>query len=94
MGDSTNISLSCSHVGSMPPHSKHLWEEGMCVKSFMLVKNSIFQEEGELVTVSFLQQLHLLCTVEKQTSRACVAHKILSTPNGVLLPLLCSSHTT
>ena len=75
MGGSTNISLSCSLVGSMPPHSKHLWEEGMCVKSFMLVKNSIFQEEGELVTVSFLQQLHLLCTVENK-----VAHQVLSKP--------------
>ena len=38
----------CVHVslGSMPPHSTQLWEEGMCVKSFMLVKNGIFQEEG------------------------------------------------
>jgi 5-oxoprolinase (ATP-hydrolysing) len=30
----------------MPSHSKHLWEEGMCVKSFKLVVNGIFQEEG------------------------------------------------
>ena len=30
----------------MPPDSKFLWEEGMCVKSFKLVKNGIFQEEG------------------------------------------------
>ena len=34
------------HVGSMPPHSTFLWEEGMCVKSFKLVENGIFQEEG------------------------------------------------
>ena len=33
-------------LGSMPPYSKFLWEEGMCVKSFYLVKNGIFQEEG------------------------------------------------
>lgn len=30
----------------MPPHSKYLWEEGMNVKSFKLVKNGVFQEEG------------------------------------------------
>ena len=32
--------------GSMPPHSKYLWEEGMAVKSFKLVENGVFQEEG------------------------------------------------
>eukprot|EP00118_Oscarella_pearsei_P010258 m.62328 g.62328 ORF g.62328 m.62328 type:complete len:1245 (+) comp35057_c0_seq3:36-3770(+) len=32
--------------GSMPPHSKALWEEGMCVKSFKLVDGGRFQEEG------------------------------------------------
>lgn len=37
-----------SPAGSMPAHSKHLWEEGMCVKSFKLVQNGIFQEEGRL----------------------------------------------
>jgi 5-oxoprolinase (ATP-hydrolysing) len=31
--------------GSMPPDSKYLWEEGMCVKSFKLVDDGIFQEE-------------------------------------------------
>ena len=31
----------------MPPHSKYLWEEGMCVKSFKLVENGVFQEEGQ-----------------------------------------------
>ena len=35
-----------TYTGSMPPHSKYLWEEGMCVKSFKLVQNGIFQEEG------------------------------------------------
>ena len=34
--------------GSMPPDSKYLWEEGMSVKSFKLVENGIFQEEGQL----------------------------------------------
>ena len=32
--------------GSMPPHSKYLWEEGMAVMSFKLVENGVFQEEG------------------------------------------------
>ena len=39
-------SLSPSLPGSMPPHSVKLWEEGMCCKSFKLVKGGIFQEEG------------------------------------------------
>ena len=30
----------------MPPNSTHINEEGMAVKSFKLVKNGIFQEEG------------------------------------------------
>ena len=30
----------------MPPNSKHINEEGMAVKSFILVENGIFQEEG------------------------------------------------
>ena len=39
----------CIHIlGSMPPDSQYLWEEGMCVKSFKLVENGIFQEEGWL----------------------------------------------
>ena len=33
-------------IGSMPPNSTHINEEGMAVKSFKLVKNGIFQEEG------------------------------------------------
>jgi 5-oxoprolinase (ATP-hydrolysing) len=32
--------------GSMPPFSKTLLEEGACIKSFKLVKDGIFQEEG------------------------------------------------
>ena len=35
-------------VGSMPPNSRFLWEEGMCVKSFKLVQNGIFQEDSKL----------------------------------------------
>lgn len=31
--------------GSMPPHSKELFEEGAKIKSFKLVKNGIFQEK-------------------------------------------------
>jgi len=32
--------------GSMPPFSHALNEEGACIKSFKLVKNGVFQEEG------------------------------------------------
>ena len=32
--------------GSMPPFSKYLSEEGCAIKSFFLVKNGQFQEEG------------------------------------------------
>ncbi|CAG7823293.1 unnamed protein product [Allacma fusca] len=31
--------------GSMPPHSKALWEEGACFKSFKLVSNGQFKEK-------------------------------------------------
>ena len=41
--------LRCANTGSMPSHSTHLWEEGMCVKSFKLVVNGIFQEEGQKI---------------------------------------------
>ena len=42
------MGVYCTYIlGSMPPHSNHLWEEGMCVKSFYLVKNGVFQEEGK-----------------------------------------------
>jgi 5-oxoprolinase (ATP-hydrolysing) len=42
--------------GSMPPHSKTIFEEGAVFKSFFLVKNGIFQEEGEaaMITVTYL----------------------------------------
>lgn len=32
--------------GSMPPHSKSIFEEGAVFKSFFLVKNGLFQEQG------------------------------------------------
>jgi len=32
--------------GSMPPHSKSIFEEGAVFKSFYLVKNGAFQEQG------------------------------------------------
>lgn len=46
------VSLYCLQVvifvaGSMPPHSKYLWEEGVCVKSFKIVEHGVFQEEGQ-----------------------------------------------
>lgn len=33
-------------LGSMPPHSKTIFEEGAVFKSFKLVKGGIFQEDG------------------------------------------------
>lgn len=39
--------------GSMPPHSKSIFEEGAVFKSFFLVKNGVFQEEG------YCYQIHL-----------------------------------
>ena len=41
-----SLSVCYMLTGSMPPHSKHLWEEGMCTKSFKLVEKGEFQEEG------------------------------------------------
>ena len=35
-------------TGSMPPHSKHLWEEGARFKTFKIVKRGVFQE-NELI---------------------------------------------
>jgi 5-oxoprolinase (ATP-hydrolysing) len=32
--------------GSMPPHSKSIFEEGAVFKSFYLVKGGVFQEQG------------------------------------------------
>ena len=32
--------------GSMPPNSKSISEEGAIFRSFFLVKNGVFQEEG------------------------------------------------
>jgi 5-oxoprolinase (ATP-hydrolysing) len=34
------------YVGSMPPNSQSLAEEGASIKSFKLVKQGLFQEEG------------------------------------------------
>jgi len=33
--------------GSMPPHSKTIFEEGAVFKTFFLVKGGVFQEEGK-----------------------------------------------
>ncbi len=30
----------------MPPHSKHLWEEGATFKSFKIVDRGVFQEQA------------------------------------------------
>ena len=34
-------------IGSMPPHSTSIFEEGAVFKSFKLVENGVFQEEGK-----------------------------------------------
>lgn len=39
--------------GSMPAHSTHLLHEGAVFKSFKLVENGVFQEEG-LIIFSYL----------------------------------------
>lgn len=39
--------------GSMPAHSTHLFHEGAAFKSFKLVENGVFQEEG-LVIFAYL----------------------------------------
>lgn len=33
-------------AGSMPPFSKHLWEEGAMIQGFKVVKKGVFDEEG------------------------------------------------
>lgn len=43
--------------GSMPPHSKCIQEEGAVFKSFKLVDQGIFQEEGNNYT--FTDVMHL-----------------------------------
>ena len=53
--------------GSMPPHSKTIFEEGAVFKSFFLVKNNHFQEEGRLsrfscnLLVQFVTDVLLWC---------------------------------
>ena len=42
--------------GSMPPHSKSIFEEGAVFKSFFLVKNGVFQEEGKPKGLSAVRQ--------------------------------------
>ena len=51
----------------MPPNSRHLWEEGMCVKSFFLVKDGSFQEEGELLAYSFEWVFFSVCMQAKSS---------------------------
>jgi N-methylhydantoinase B/oxoprolinase/acetone carboxylase alpha subunit len=59
------------HPGSMPSNSRHLWEEGMCVKSFFLVKDGIFQEEGDY-RLSFGGRWGLLLIVATENVRTSV----------------------
>ena len=43
-----NIFLS----GSMPPNSHSIFEEGAVFKSFKIVSEGVFQEEGKVVTLN------------------------------------------
>lgn len=36
-----------SYLGSMPPDSHSIFEEGAVFKSFKIVKEGVFQEEGK-----------------------------------------------
>ncbi len=45
-------------VGSMPPHSTSLSQEGAAIVSFKLVENGVFQEEG--ITRLLMQPAGLL----------------------------------
>jgi len=45
----------------MPPNSQYLWQEGMCVKSFKLVCEGKFQEEGQFVHMHVRMLVTSLC---------------------------------
>lgn len=49
--------------GSMPPHSKCIQEEGAVFKSFKLVDQGIFQEEGNNHTFTDAMHIYLLVNV-------------------------------
>ncbi len=38
----------------MNPKAKELWEEGVSVKTFKLVSEGVFHEQGQLVSVSIV----------------------------------------
>lgn len=56
----------------MPPHSKSLMEEGAAIKSFKLVSEGTFQEEG--ITELLMAPARVLSIFE---CIACIAHAIL-----------------
>jgi 5-oxoprolinase (ATP-hydrolysing) len=37
--------------GSMPPNSTSLWQEGACFRSFKVVRNGEFQENGTFFSI-------------------------------------------
>ena len=39
-------------LGSMPPNSHSIFEEGAVFKSFKIVSEGVFQEEGKVVTLN------------------------------------------
>ena len=51
--------------GSMPPHSKYLWQEGAAFKSFKIVDGGEFQEEG-LTAILMAPGQHPGCTGTRQ----------------------------
>ena len=57
------------YIGSMPPTSQYLWQEGMCVKSFKLVREGNFQEEGWYMCVCALCVRVCVCVCVCETDR-------------------------
>merc|ERR1719391_1078905 len=51
--------------GSMPPHSKYLWQEGAAFKSFKIVDGGEFQEEA-LTAILMAPGQHPGCTGTRQ----------------------------
>lgn len=49
-----------SDLGSMPPDSHSIFEEGAVFKSFKIVKEGVFQEEGKIKSKLMSRVIELL----------------------------------
>ena len=54
------VKVKCSRIyfyivisGSMPPDSHSIFEEGAVFKSFKIVKEGVFQEEGKVLVFTY-----------------------------------------